>query len=335
MKRKMSWCLISVISTTFLVSVVGVTRSWAKDPEYPTKPITFYIAQSPGGPTDTSLRALLEPVGKNLGQPLVPVNKPGGAGLVGALAVMNSKPDGYTLGSTSGGPALVQPHLEGSPYRDLSGFTLIANFGKYLLPVLVRGDAPYKTWKEFIEWARKNPRGAKVGVIGSKVQNPNAMVLGEVEQKERVEFTMIVFKGNPEVLSALLGGHITMDTTGVGPQTIRYVQDGTLRILTYLGKEKVPGYENIPSLYELYGIVCPSIMGIWGPKGLPQYVLDKLEPAFAKGVKDPGFATVMSRMYMPVVYMNRTELEREVKEVTPKVGEMLKFLSAKEEKEKN
>jgi tripartite-type tricarboxylate transporter receptor subunit TctC len=312
----------------------GVRLAEAKDPDYPTKPVTFYINYAPGAAVDLAMRPLLEAVGKHLGQPLVPVNKPGGAGLVAGLAVLNSKPDGYTLGSCSGGNTLVTPHLEDSPYRDLNGFTFIANYGKFLLPVMVRSDAPYKTWKEFVDWARKNPRAAKIGVLGSRTQSPSAMVMWEAEQKEQVEFTMLVFKGSAESNTNLLGGHILMDAGGMSPQAVSYIKEGKFRVLAFLGKEKMPGYESIPSFYEMYGVIPPSIMGVWGPKGLPGHIVAKLEEAFAAGVKDPNFINVMNRMAMPVVYMNKSELEKEVKEMFPKAGKILKILMEQEAKEK-
>ena len=75
-------------------------------------------------------------------------------------------------------------------------------------------------------------------------------------------------------------------------------------------------------------------MGVWGPKGIPEYVLEKLDDAFAKAVKEPYFINVMNRMYTPVVYMNRAEVNRYVREEFPKVGEIMKILRAEEAKGK-
>jgi len=158
--------------------------------------------------------------------------------------------------------------------------------------------------------------------------------LWEVEQREKVEFAYIVFKSSSESLSALLGGHINLDATALSPAYMEYVKEGKVRILAYLTKEKAPGYENIPSLQELYGIVASTYMGVWGPKGLPNYVLEKLDEAFAKGVKDPNFIDVMNRMCTPVVYMSRSELNKDVNEMFKKGREMLKILRAEEAKVK-
>jgi tripartite-type tricarboxylate transporter receptor subunit TctC len=250
------------------------------------------------------------------------------------MAVMNAKPDGYTLGAFVGTHVLVLPHMEDCPYRDLSGFSLIMNYMNYVLPVITRGDAPYKTWKEFIEWTRQNPRAVKMAFPSPRSQCPQGVAMWQVEQKERVEFTYIVFPGSAEALSAILGGHITAEVMSLYPTKMQYIKEGKLRILAYVTKDKIPGYEDIPSLQELYGIVAPTFTGVWGPKGLPNYVLEKLDDAFAKGVKDPNFIDVTKRMSTPIVYKNRAEVNREVSEAYPKVGAMIKILRAEEAKEK-
>jgi len=193
-KVKMIMIIIGI-----LCLCVNINLANAKDPDYPTKPITFYINFA-GGSTEISCRALLEATSKYLGQSFVPVVKTGGAGTVGAMAVMNAKPDGYTLGVCQGSTLTILPHTEECPYKDLSGFTLIANFGKPTWPFTVRSDAPWKTWEEFIEWARKNPRSAKIGVSGGKSTQPPAMGMWVAEQREKAEFTFVVFKGGGEEL---------------------------------------------------------------------------------------------------------------------------------------
>jgi tripartite-type tricarboxylate transporter receptor subunit TctC len=333
MKKQVTGLL--AIGMLVMASLLVLSLAEAKEPDYPVKPISFYISYSPGAATDLAVRPLLDAVGKQLGQPVVPINKVGGAGVVAAQAVMSAKPDGYTLGSCAGSNALIQPHLPDSPYKDLTGFTFICNYGKFLLPITVRTDAPFQTWKEFMEWARKNPkRTAKIASQGSRMQSPNAMVMWEIEQKEQVEFSIIVFKGSADSLAALLGGHITMDAGGITPQHVAYVKEGKLRALSYLGREKIPGFENVPSLYELYGLEAPSVMGVWGPKGLPSHIVEKLEAAFANAVRDPAFVSIMSKMNMPIVFMNKAEVEKQVREMSPRVGKIIKTLMAEEAKEK-
>ncbi len=335
MKRKIKMILIIIaILGSWIFLFQGINLAEAKDPDYPTKPITFYIPFGAGGTTDAVTRSLIEAVGKYLGQPFIPINKPGGGGSLGAVAVMNAKSDGNTLGAFAGTQIIFLPNMEECPYKDLSGFTLILNYVRYVLPAIVRGDSPYKTWKEFIEWARQNPRAAKIALSSNRSGCTQGLAMWQIEQKEGVECTYLPMKGTAEALSATLGGHITLNLTGLTPPVISHIKEGKLRILAYVNEEKIPGYEDIPSFQKLYGIVAPSYMGVWGPKGLPNYVLEKLDDAFAKGVKDPMFIDSMKKMYMPIVYLNRTEVTKEVKEVFPKIGEMFKILRAEEAKEK-
>ncbi len=335
MKRKAKGLLIIVtILGICLFTLGGLGLADPKEPDYPTKPITFIIPWPAGGGTDTVTRPLIEAAGKFLGQQMIPINKVGGASIVGSMAVMNAKPDGYTLGTGIASSILIIPHTEGCPYKDMSGFTLIMNYTKYIFPLVVRSDAPWKTWKEFIDWARQNPGGAKIGITAGRSQSPMGIALWQAENRERVRFTYIVLKGTGENLSAVLGGHITMSASGLDPSAMAYVKEGKLRILAYMSKEKAMGYENIPSFQELYGFFPPNLMAVWGPKGLPEPVLKKLENAFAFAVKDPDFIKVANRALYPVVYLDRIELNREVKEMFPKIGQIIETLRVEETREK-
>jgi len=312
----------------------GIHLANAKDPDYPTKPITLYIQFGAGGTADICGRAFGDALSKYLGQPLIPINKPGAGGTHAAMAVMTAKPDGYTLGIVTASNAFVAPFSGEAPYKDLTGFTMLGNFGHYTYVLMVRADAPWKTWKEFIEWARKNPRGAKIGNVGAKLSTSLGLITGQVEKREQVEFTNISFKSNAEILTALLGGHVNAYVSPTDALTIPYIKEGKLLILIYLGTKKLSGYENIPSTEELYGFSIPNLLGIFGPKGLPDYVLKKLDDAFPKAVKDPDFVSVMNRMHMPVDYMNRDQMNKYIEEVFPKVGETMKMLKEEEAKQK-
>lgn len=126
-----------------------------------------------------------------------------------------------------------------------------------------------------------------------------------------------------------------MSSSGLNVSNMPYIKEGKLRILAFLGTQKGPGYEKIPTLEELYGLVPPAdLMGVFGPRGLPSYVLRKLDDAFAKTVRDPNFVNYMNRMYTPIVYMDRSQINKYIEEKLPKVGEIMKMLKAEEAKEK-
>jgi tripartite-type tricarboxylate transporter receptor subunit TctC len=320
------------VAFVFLSQGVNVAR--AADPEYPTKPINFYISYGAGGTTDLMFRAFCDTAKKYLGQPFVPINKVGAGGTLVGVTVMNSKPVGYTFGSFAATNVIIAPITGESPYKDISGFTLIGNFANYVYPLMVKADAPWQTWKELIEWARKNPRGVKVSITGAKSNTSMGVSVAEAEMKENVEFTYIPLKSSAETLSAILGGHITLYGSTVDPSTMEYVKQGKLRILAFMDTCKVPGYEHIPSFQELYGFSIINVMGVLGPKGLPDYILKKWDDAFAKTVKDPDFVNAANRMYTPVVYMDRVQVNKYMEEIYPKAARVIKILQAEEAKGK-
>lgn len=283
----------------------GIDLAQAKDPDYPIKPVSLNIHIGPGSAADTTVRVLIEGANKYFGQPFIPINKPGGGGIVSAMSVMSAKPDGYTLGTFAGSAIFIFPHSEECPYKDLSGFTLIVNYGRFLFPVFVRDDAPWKTWGEFIEWARRNPRGAKIGTTSARSMAPMGIALWVAEQKEKVEFSYLVYKGGGEITSALLGGHINVDASSIDPARVAYLKEGKIRILAYLCAEKIPGYENAPSFRELYGFVPPNLMGVWGPKDLPGYVLEspRQEPATAATILIPNLSVSLPVRRAKILWM--------------------------------
>jgi tripartite-type tricarboxylate transporter receptor subunit TctC len=307
----------------------------AAEPAYPTKPITYYIPFATGGTITIVSNPLLEAAEKYLGQPFIVIHKPGGGATVGAITVMNSKPDGYSIGIFNGSNVLLSPHFEESPYRDLNGFTFIINFGKFVWPIIARSEAPYKTWKEFVEWARKNPSGAtKMGTPSARGRGPATLALAQVEEKEKLTFTFIVQKGSSESITNLLGGHINLEAMSITPTHMQYLETGKLRILAYITETKMSGYENLPSFEKMYGILAASYLGVYGPKGLPKHAVAKLEDAFSKAAKDPKFIEAMKANAMGVNYMNSADTEKNIREDFKKYGDLLKALKDSDQIEK-
>ncbi len=330
----MRWAERNVVLMVLIVTCVFFFQrsdiAEAIDPDYPTKPINFYIGFGAGGSTDLSCRAIANAASKHLGQQFVFTNRGGAGGSMATMAVINAKPDGYTLGGVSSSSMIV-PFFDDAPYKDFSGLTMIANFGEYIYPVMVRGDAPWKTWKEFIEYARKNPKAVKAGITSAKVVSNLGFLMWQVKKKKNVEFAYVAFNSSATVLSAVLGGHIHLYASTSDASMMSWIKEGKLRILAFVGTVKMPGYENLPSLQEMYGLLIPNVMGVWGPKGLPGYVMKKLDDAFAKAVKDREFIALMDQLQSPVRYMNSNEFTKYVNDLYPKIGEKYKLLKAEEE----
>ncbi len=304
----------------------------AKDPDYPTRPIEFIITYGAGGTTDLSCRGLCEAASRHFPHPLIPINKIGASGVTGTALIKNAKPDGYTVGVFTQSPAFIIPFVQETPYDTLKDFTPIIHFGEYIYPLLVREDKPWKTWKELVEWARKNPGQIKVGTTGSKYTQVQGIALSRIELKENIKFTYIPFKSGPETLTALLGGTIDLYGSTVDTTTIDYLNMGKVRMLSFLSKSKLPGYEKLPNTDEIYGISVCNLIGVAGPKGLPPYATKKLEEVLTKATADPSFINLMKKMHTAVVYMTGEEMGKYIEKTYREQGEIIKRLKEEEAK---
>jgi len=135
--------------------------------EYPTRQITLLIGYTPGGATDLPVRALADKAGKALGQPVICLNKPGGGTAIAMTALKNSPPDGYTIGVLSTASIIAPYILAVPPYNTVKDFAPIMQFALYQFGLVVRADAPWKTFKEFFEYAKANPGKIKYGTAGA------------------------------------------------------------------------------------------------------------------------------------------------------------------------
>jgi tripartite-type tricarboxylate transporter receptor subunit TctC len=142
--------------TCLLLVFAFATGASAQD--YPNKPITWVVPFTPAGQADTAARMLAKTAGEKLGQQIVIENKPGAGGIVGAEIVMNAKPDGYTIFYGSSGPMGILPKLHKNiSYDPVKSFVPIAAIAVSPLVLMVAPGKPYKTFKEFVDYARQNP----------------------------------------------------------------------------------------------------------------------------------------------------------------------------------
>ena len=133
--------------------------------QFPDKRITLYVGFGPGGPTDLAFRTLAEAASRHLGQRIIIENKPGVSATLAASTMMRAKPDGYTISHLSSNTLRV-PHMLKVEFDPLSDFTWIIGIADYQSGLVVRADAPWKTWQEFISYARANPKKISYATTG-------------------------------------------------------------------------------------------------------------------------------------------------------------------------
>jgi tripartite-type tricarboxylate transporter receptor subunit TctC len=296
-------------------------RSEAAD--FPTKPVTLICPWPPGGSTDVMMRSLAEATGKHLGQPVVIDNKPGGAGTVGAATMAaTAKPDGYTIAQM---PISVfrLPFMIKATWDPLKDFTYIIHVTGYTFGVVVKADAPWKTWKDFLAYAKANPGKVRYATPGAGTTLH--ITMEQIAHNEGIKWTQVPMKGGAETTPAVLGGHVeaTADSTGWGPQ----VDAGNLRLLVTWGNTRTKRWPNVPTLKEQgQGIVSNSPFGFAGPKGMDPRVVKVLHDAFRKGMEEPAYLKTLEQLDMEPFYKNSEDYTAYVKELVVEAKAQVELL---------
>jgi tripartite-type tricarboxylate transporter receptor subunit TctC len=254
---------------------------------YPDHPITLIVPYAPGGGNDVLARAVAEPMGKWLGQPLVVENHGGAGGSVGTRQVAKAAPDGYTLGLGGTGTLAIDPTLYPNagydPRRDFAPVGLIATSP---LIILVNQSIPVHNVRELIALAKAQPgklNYASAGV-GSGIH------LGTVLFAEAagIEITHIPYKGSGPALTDLLGGHVQIYFSSL-PPAVGLVKEGKLRALGVTGLKRSISFPDVPTVAEqgLPDFEAVLHYGIVAPAGTPRPIIDKLNSALRAALGDP------------------------------------------------
>jgi tripartite-type tricarboxylate transporter receptor subunit TctC len=294
--------------------------------KYPSKPVNLIVGYPAGGTTDLSARTLASAAGKTLGQPVVILNKPGGASSVAVAFLKNEKPDGYTIGILPSGAVLSQ-HMRKVPYDSAKDFTPIMQYAVFLYALVVRADSPWKTYKEFLEYAKANPGKIRYGTGGSGT--PQHLVMERLAMKEKIKWTHIPFQGGGPAVTALLGGHLEAcpGTSEWRP----HVEAGSLRLLAAFGEKRMMDFPNVPTLLDLgYDIIAPSLLCIVGPQGVPPQIVETLHGAFKKAMEDPGFIHVCKQGDLPLIHRGPEDLAKHLVQMNEEVEGLIQSLGLRE-----
>jgi tripartite-type tricarboxylate transporter receptor subunit TctC len=303
----MGFRLWRVVFSALLATLLTGTQAWSQG--YPERPITLIVPWTAGGSTDISLRVLAEVLGKQMGTRIVVENKPGAGGTIGPAALINARPDGYTIAQV---PITVMryPHMQKVNWDTFKDFTWIIGITGYTFGVVVRADSPWKTWKEFVAYAKANPEKITYGTPGQGTSLH--MTMEEIAARDGIKWTPVPFKGNADATAALLGGHITASADSFG--WAEHIQSGRFRLLVTWGAERTKRWPDVPTLKELgYKIVSNSPYGIAGPRGMDPKQVKFLHDAIKKAIEDPAYQKVLDRFDLENFYLSSEDYARHVK----------------------
>jgi len=298
--------------------------SWAAGAKYPSGPIDIFCGYGPGGPNDLITRALARGLEKYLGVTVVPGNKPGGGAVIGATALANSRPDGYTMMMITP-DNYITPILYGRATYALEDILVVGQFAQCPVTLAVRADSPWKTFQELLDYTRKNP-GTKYahpgigGLTHLRVENLN--------KAAKMNMIAVPFKSDPEIVTALLGGHVPVGAstvTGFKPQA----DAGAIRILFTFEPPALTGLDRgVADLGTVFGDTVRDLDGpfyLVVPGKTPKEIVEVLAAALEKVSKDPAFVSDLKKLYLiPDAFIDgKTVLQKILPERTPRVKKVM------------
>ena len=266
---------------------------------YPNKPITLIVPWPPGGSTDRHLRTLAEIASKHLGQSVIVQNQPGGGGTTGpGNMALNAKPDGYTIAQFPMGMLRI-PHMQKTLWNPLTDFSFILGVSGYTFGFVVKTDSPHKSFTDYVEAARKTPGQIDYGSTG--IGTSPHLLLEELSANTKVQFNDVPFKGNADLMQALLGGHVMAASDASGWD--KFVDSGQMRLLVTFGDKRTKRWPAVPTAKELgYNVVGNSPYGLVGPKGMDPAVMKTLHDAFKKAMDDPKHVELLDQLNQDAWY---------------------------------
>lgn len=273
----------SVMIRTLTACALVVSPVVALAQAYPAKPIRMILPFPPGGPTDITGRAIAQKLAEQLGQAVVPENRPGAAGNLGLEMASKSPPDGYTI-VLAAPPIAISPSLykklNYDAQKDLAPISLVAGIENIMV---VHNSVPAKTLKEFIALARRHPGQLNFSSSGAGSTNHLASEL--LKGRYKLNMVHVPFKGSSPALVALMSGEVDFGTMAV-PGAIPIVRANRVRALAVLSKERVPALPEVPTAKEagVDDFVVSIWYGILAPAGTPRDVISRLNTEIHKAL---------------------------------------------------
>ena len=274
---------LAAVSAAALAVTSLAMPSWAQS-SWPNKPIRIVVPYTPGGFTDQMARLVQIGLQQRLGQPVVIDNKPGANSLIGVDAVAKSAPDGYTFGvviAAYTANTTLYPKLPYDPAKDLIGVSLM---GISPLLAAVNNDAPFRTGKELIAYARANPGKLSFGSSG----NGSAAHLTSELWKSLTQtyMTHIPYRGAVPALTDLMGGQIQLfldAPTGL----INQAKAGKIRLIGVAGDKRLPAVPDVPTFIEqgFAGFTGSTWAGMIAPAGTPPDIVKRMSDEVARIIK--------------------------------------------------
>lgn len=294
--------------------------------KYPTGPVTVIVPASAGQNADLIARQAIKDV--KLGQPLSVVDRPDGAGTVGTSQIVQSAPDGSTIGLVANGYLLLQPQMKQLPYKGPSTYTPVAQLTATYDGLFVASSSKWKTLSQFLTYAKAHPGKIRleVGPTGS-IPNINAL---QLEKDAGVKFTLVPAVAAAGAVTDLVGGHVDA-VIGAINSSKSYIKAHKIRALGVMAPDRLSAFSSVPTLKEKgYNVQLAIQNLVIAPPHTSAAVVGKLASAFHKAVKSKGFQSFAKNSGVSVAFLSGKPLHNHLESEYKALGHDAKeFYSSK------
>lgn len=253
-------------------------------PQFPNRPVTVVVPFAAGGSSDAIARLVAEPMGRDLGQPVVVENAGGAGGTIGAARVASARPDGHTLLLHHIGHATSATLYRRLPYSVIDGFAPLGLVSDAAMTVLARRDFPASDLAGYVAEIRRRGDGLNLAHAGVGAANHLCGLL--LQQAAGTAMTPVAFRGGGPALTELVAGRVDV-FCDQATSTASFIRDGSVRGYAVTAPRRVAGLD-LPTTLEAGqpGLVMSTWHGLYAPAGTPPEVQERLSAALRAALRD-------------------------------------------------
>lgn len=314
----MRYKIVTALAAFLVFPLIAIQQGWCQSQTFPTRQLTYLIPFDPGGQSDVEARRQQPHLSRILGQQVIIDYKVGGGGAIGWRELVKAKPDGYLFAGFNIPHTILQPLQQDVGYKT-EQLVPVALFQRTPVGLAVPDNSPYKTLKEFIEAAKKEP--GKLTVGGSSFFSGPHFATMLFDKLAGIKLSYVPFTGAAPQITALLGGHTDAGMT-FSNDLVRFKDK--LRILAIATEERMADFPDVPTFKEQgFDIVEAVDRGVIVPPNTPKEVIAKLEAAFLEIAKNPEIQSEMRKQGFVPLAMGAAETKTYLDKLTASYKTML------------